>query len=315
MEPEVDGAACICRKIADGVLMGYACQCPVAKRKARMTNEQNIFRGMNISEAEMDAHQRRKRVDAVLAACASEGERNIVAHLSLTHRDFAADGFARRHAGSMVAALAAVPATALIASARSIARRAAECDDVSEGCRKLRAVISLVASAVAKARGANLMIASARGVGGRHAIEEGRKLAGEEYRPDEQDVDALLREAIGLLEECEGEAGEPANFKKLCIAGALLEMLLDEIVPGITWLHPDLIQGGPVDENYAMPPIEKMAAKDNSLSDRYDQGDLKSAERMLDQVEREICRGMDITPAAYLAEKAKRAKKAQRVGQ
>jgi hypothetical protein len=157
-----------------------------------------------------------------------------------------------------------------------------------------------------------MMIASARGAGGRHAIGEGRRLAGEIYRANEQDADALLGEAMDLLEECEGNANSPESFKQLCIAGALLEMLLDEITPAYTYLHPDEIGGGEVDDNFAMPPIEKMAA-DDSLSDKYAQGDLRNAERMLDQVEREICRGMDITPAAYLAEKAKRAgKKAQR---
>jgi hypothetical protein len=45
------------------------------------------------------------------------------------------------------------------------------------------------------------MIAAARGAGGRHAIGEGRRLAGELYRADEQDLDALLGEAMGLLED------------------------------------------------------------------------------------------------------------------
>lgn len=37
-------------------------------------------------------------------------------------------------------------------------------------------------------------------------------------------------------------------------------------------------------------------AGDNSLSDKYAQGDLRNAERMLDDVERAICRDMNLAP-------------------
>lgn len=256
-----------------------------------MTNALNIAHTMNVTERELDAHQRRQRVDAVLAACASDSERTMVAHMTLTHRDFIADGFARRHAGSAVAAHAAVPAKALIMSARGIARSASETADASEGCRKLRTAISHIASAVSRATG-GMMIASGRGMGGRHGIEEGRRLLDETYRPSEEDADALLGEALGLLEECEDHAVEPENFKKLCMAGALLEMLLDEIVPAYTVMHPELIAtpAGEVDDRYAMPPIEQQAARRGGLSD----------------MEREICERMNVTSTAYLAQKAKR---------
>ena len=298
-QPETVGAKCICRtNIDDGrTMIGYACQCPVAlaKRKVQqMSSEQNIFRNMNVTEAEVDTHQRRQRVDAVLAASAGDSEGMMVAHMTLTHRDLAGDRFARRHAEHAVAAHAAVPARVLIATARGIARSAGESDDVSEGIRKLRTAIGHIASAAARARGANMLIASARGAGGRHAIGEGRRLAGEMYRPNEQDADALLGEAMGLLEECEGNADAPENFKALCLAGALLEMLLDEITPAYTHLHPDEIGGGEIDENYAMPPLEKMAAVRDGLT----------------EMERTICRNTNVTVAAYLAAKVKR-----RIGQ
>jgi hypothetical protein len=147
-EPETAAAACICRKIADGTLLGYVCECSEAKRKRQMGSHKIFsFRAMNVTERELDAHQRRQRVDAVLAACASDGERIMVAHMTITHRDFAADRFARRHAEHAVAAHAAVPARALIASAHSIARSAGECDEITDGYRKLRTAISHVASA------------------------------------------------------------------------------------------------------------------------------------------------------------------------
>jgi hypothetical protein len=67
-------------------------------------------------------------------------------------------------------------------------------------------------------------------------------------------------------------------------------MLLDEITPAYTELHPDEIRGGEIDENYAMPPTEKMAAGQDGLT----------------EMERAICRNMNVTPGAYLASKGKR---------
>jgi hypothetical protein len=264
-EPYAADGDCICRLIEDRIIVGYSCAChPTAEKKDTMSftvEQRTILRNLNVREAEVLARQRRMRVDAVLAARASAGERALAAQMTISHRDLVGRGFLQRHAGGApIAAHAAVPATALVASACSIARSAGECEDISQGYEKISTAIAFVASAAARAQGTNMItIAAARGAGGRHAIDQGRRLAGEIHRPADADADALLGEALGLLEECEGQADSLENFKKLCVAGALLEMLLDEITPAYTALHPDEIAGAQADERYAMPPIDKMA--------------------------------------------------------
>jgi hypothetical protein len=104
----------------------------------------------------------------------------------------------------------------------------------------------------------NIAIHAARCAGGRHVIDamlDRAKLS----ELDKCTPEELVGEAISLLEECVGHVEEPESFKKLGMVGAMIHLTLDEITPAYTALHPEMVEGHPVDASYALSDPEDLA--------------------------------------------------------
>ena len=281
------GVPCFCDSQMSSQVEGRAELNRMVKLSA---TERAVISHFNVSESEVLAFKRRQRVDALCAAALTAAERGICANMMLTPRDVMAQRFTARFRGPEHAAVAVEQ---LIKSARGILSAAPA---KSWPDRDAAVVTAQAFIGAAVMRRSGLAGFAIRGAGGREAIRSGRDLAAETHRKisgnlEEADVNALLGEALQLLEEVEGKAGDPESFKKIAQAGGLIEMLLDEITPAYTALHPEAVGGGDaVDENFTMPPSAKMAVGHDGLTD----------------AERPICAQFKTTPAEFLAAKAAR---------
>jgi hypothetical protein len=134
-------------------------------------------------------------------------------------------------------------------------------------------VVKLMAATILRTtsfNSGNIAIHAARGAGGRHVIDamlDKAKASGMDGSgstdplptPDTNTAEELVGEAVSVLQECLGHVDDPENFKKLGMVGAMIHMALDEITPAYTALHPEMIEGHPVDPNYSLSDPEDLA--------------------------------------------------------